>query len=209
MTQPPRLPADYFDRMYAQSSDPWGLAHSWYEQRRHAILLALLTYPQYRHAFEPGCSVGVLTEKLTYRCHRVTATDVAAEALDRAGRRLRAGGRREQVTLLRQSIDEPWPSGTFDLVVLSEVCYYLSPDLLRAVLDREIPRLGGGATVIASHWSHPLPGYPIAGNHANDIIAATAGLHVIGSYRDADVAIEVFDTGTAASIATRNQVPGA
>ncbi|HZA09487.1 SAM-dependent methyltransferase [Mycobacterium sp.] len=203
-----RVPDEHFEGMYAHSNDPWGLAHSWYEHRRHAIILALLPYQHYRHAFEPGCSVGVLTERLTYRCHRVTATDVATAALDGASRRLRAGGRREQVTLVRRSIDETWPPGPFDLVVLSEVCYYLHADMLRAVLDRECPRLAPGATVIASHWRHPMPDYPMSGDHANDIVAATPGLHMIGSYRDADVAIEVFDTATADSVADRSRVPG-
>jgi len=194
--------------MYAHTSDPWNLAARWYERRKYAITLSLLPHQRYRHAFEPGCSVGVLTELLTQRCDRVTATDVATAALGNACRRLRAAARREQVTLLRQSLDEPWPAGPFDLVVLSEVCYYLQPDTLRAVLDREIPRLGRGATVVAAHWRHRVDDYPMAGDHANDIIAATAGLHLIGSYRDADVAIEVFDTASDASVAARNGVPG-
>ena len=37
--------------------------------------------------------------------------------------------------------------------------------------------------------------------------AARAGLHLIGSYRDADVAIEVFNTATGASVAARTGVP--
>ena len=198
-----RLPAEYFDQLYANSPDPWDLAGSWYERRRHAIMLALLPSREYRHAFEPGCSVGVLTEQLTYRCHRVTATDVALAALERADRRLRAGGRSEQVALLRQSVEEPWPDETLDLVVLSELCYYLPADTLRAVLDREIPRLPRGATVVASHWRRPVPDYPLTGERAQDVIAATPGLHVIGSYRDADVAIEVFDTAGAPPVSTR------
>ncbi len=195
--------------MYAHAGDPWNLAARWYERRKYAITLSLLPYQRYRHAFEPGCSVGVLTELLTQRCDRVTATDVASAALDSACRRLRAGARRERVTRLRQSLDEPWPAGPFDLVVMSEVCYYLQPNVLRAVLDREIPRLARGATVIAAHWRHRVDDYPMAGDHANDVIAATAGLHLIGSYRDADVAIEVFDTASNASVAARNGVPGA
>jgi SAM-dependent methyltransferase len=207
--RPPRIPDDYFDQMYEHSLDPWSLAHSWYEHRRHAIMLAALPYQEYRHAFEPGCSVGVLTEKLTYRCHHVTATDVATTALERASRRLRAGGRQQQVTLLHRSIDQPWPQASFDLVVLSEVCYYLRREVLRAVLDRECPRLMPGATVIASHWRRPIAGYPMTGEGANDVIAATPGLHLIGSYRDADVVIEVFDTATAASVAARFNMAGA
>ena len=195
--------------MYAHASDPWNLAARWYERRKYGITLSMLPYQRYRHALEPGCSVGVLTELLLARCDRVTATDVAPSALDTACRRLRASGRREQVMLLRRSLDEPWPPGPFDLVVLSEICYYLQPDTLRAVLDREIPRLARGATVVAAHWRHRVDDYPISGDHANDVIAATAGLHLIGSYRDADVAIEVFDTGSNASVAARNGIPGA
>jgi len=80
-----------------------------------------------------------------------------------------------------------------DLVVLSEVCYYIDPGVLRAVLDREVPRLSRSATVLAAHWRHRVADYPMSGDHANDLIGATAGLHHLGGYRDADVAIEVFD----------------
>jgi hypothetical protein len=34
--------------------------------------------------------------------------------------------------------------------------------------------------------------YPISGDHTNQIIAATPGLRRLGSYRDPDVAIEIF-----------------
>jgi hypothetical protein len=134
---------------------------------------------------------------------------VSTGALDGASRRLRVTGRREQVTLLRRSIHEPWPPSRFDLVVLSDVAYYLSPATLRGVLDREVPRLHRSATVVATHWRHPLPGYPMSGDRANDLIAATRGLYLIGSYRDNDVAIDVFDTVSGASVAARAGVPGA
>jgi SAM-dependent methyltransferase len=168
-----------------------------------------LPYARYRHAFEPGCSVGMLTEALAARCDHVTATDVAVAALDATHRRLTDAGRREAVTLLHGSLDEPWPATVFDLVLLSEVCYYLDPAVLRAVLDREVPRLAPDATVAAAHWRHRVDDYPMTGDHANDVIAATAGLHHLGGYRDADVVIDVFTTGSAASVAQRTAVPGA
>src|SRR5690349_13383131 len=102
--------------MYEGSADPWQLGERWYEKRKFAITLALLPRPRYRHAFEPGCSVGVLTAMLATRCDRVTATDVAPAALDAARERV-AG---DDVTLLRRSLDEPWPATDFDLIVLSE-----------------------------------------------------------------------------------------
>lgn len=203
------MPDEYFDRLYAESADPWQLQHRWYEKRKYAITLALLPYPRYRHAFEPGCSVGVLTELLAQRCDHVTSTDVVVAALDATHRRLVTGHLRDRVTLLRRSLDMPWPPGRFDLVMLSEVGYYLQPAELRAVLDREVPRLARGATVITAHWRHPVADHPMSGDHANDLVGATPGLHQIGSYRDPDVAIEVFDTAGPASVATRFGIPGA
>lgn len=200
-----RLPDDYFDRMYAGSADPWQLRDRWYEQRKFAITMALLPNPRYRHAFEPGCSVGVLTELLVGRCDHVTATDVAPAALDAARERLTGDG----VTLLRRSLDEPWPANDFDLIVLSEVGYYLQASTLRALLDREVARLNGPATIVAAHWRHRVDDYPMTGDQANEVVAATPGLHRIGGYRDEDVAIEVFDTATAESVAARTGVPGA
>jgi hypothetical protein len=139
----------------------------------------------------------------------VTATDVAAAALDAADRRLVDAGSRERVTLLRSSLDEQWPATQFDLVVLSEIGYYLEAAELRAVCDREVARLERGTVVIAAHWRHRVDDYPITGDRANDIIGATPGLHHLGGYRDADVVIEVFDTGPPLSVAARTGVPGA
>jgi hypothetical protein len=204
-----RLPDAYFDRMYAASADPWQLGQRWYDKRKFAITLALLPYPRYRHAFEPGCSVGVLTAQLALRCDHVTATDVVTAALDATHRRLIAAGVRDRVTLLHRSLDVDWPPGGFDLVVLSEVGYYLDAATLRRVLDREVPQLAKGATIIAAHWLHAVSDYPMTGDHTNDVIAATPGLHHIGGYRDEDVVIDVFDTATAASVAARTKVPGA
>ena len=203
-----RMPDGYFDQMYAAADDPWQLGKRWYEQRKFAITLALLPHPRYRHAFEPGCSVGVLTEQLAGRCDRVTATDVVPAALDAADRRLSRSGRRERVALRLQSLDEPWPATDFDLVVLSEVGYYLEEAALRAILDRELPRLTNAATVVAVHWRHHVADYPMTGDRTNEVIASTPGLHRIGGYRDDDVAIDVFDTATT-SVAARTGVPGA
>jgi hypothetical protein len=203
-----RLPDGYFAAMYAAADDPWELSQRWYERRKYAITLAMLPRPRYRHAFEPGCSVGVLTEQLTARCDHVTAVDVAAAALRATGARLARCGRRDCATLCQQSLDTTWPAGDFDLVVLSEVGYYLAAATLRGVLDRECPRLAPDATLIAAHWRHPVADYPMSGDQVTAIIAATPGLHRIGGYRDADVAIEVFDTGSPASVAARTGVPG-
>ena len=204
-----RLPDAYFDRMYAGTEDPWQLSTRWYEQRKYAITLALLPNRRYRHALEPGCSIGTLTELLAQRCDHVTAVDVADAAVRTADARLRDAGLRGQVTLERSSLDDPWPPGPFDLLVLSEVAYYLEADTLAAVLRRECRRLRPGATVVAAHWRHAVADYPLTGDEAHAVIAQTPGLTPLGCYRDSDVVIEVFDNGDGQSVAAREEVPGA
>lgn len=204
-----RLPDAYFEAMYAESADPWQLDSRWYEQRKYAITVSVLPRRRYRHAFEPGCSIGRLTELLLERCDLVTSTDVATGALQQADRRLRSTGLRGRVDLQRHSLEQPWPTGDFDLIVLSEVGYYLEKNTLRAVLHREHVRLTAAETVIAAHWRHAVDDYPMSGDQANEIIADTPGLHCVGGYRDPDVVIDVFGTGAAVSVAAREGVPGA
>lgn len=204
-----RLPDAYFDEMYVGTEDPWQLSTRWYEQRKYAITLGLLPQRRYRHGFEPGCSIGTLTTKLAQRCDYLTAVDVAEAALRSAEARLREAGCRERVTLIRSSLDAAWPPGPFDLLVLSEVAYYLSAETLADVLRRECPRLRPGANIVAAHWRHPVADYPLTGDAAHEVIARTPGLTPIGRYRDSDVVIEAFDTGDGLSVAAREDVPGA
>jgi 2-polyprenyl-3-methyl-5-hydroxy-6-metoxy-1,4-benzoquinol methylase len=195
--------------MYAGVQDPWELSTRWYEQRKYDITLAMLPNRRYRHAFEPGCSIGTLTARLARRCDHVTAVDVVDAALQTADATLREAGCRERVTLATLSLDEPWPAGAFDLLMLSEVAYYLHADTLAQVLRRECPRLQRGANIVAAHWRHEVPDYPLTGDAAHRVIADTPGLTPLGRFRDRDVVIEVFDTGDGRSVAAREEVPGA
>ncbi|GLE54299.1 nodulation S family protein [Mycobacterium montefiorense] len=195
--------------MYADAEDPWQLSTRWYERRKYAITLGMLPNRRYQHAFEPGCSIGTLTARLALRCDHVTAVDVVDAAMRSADLRLRQAGCRDRVTLARSSLDATWPPGPFDLLVLSEVAYYLQADALAEVLERECARLQLGANVVAAHWRHPVADYPLTGDAAHAIIARTPGLTSLGRYQDRDVVIEVFDTGDGRSVAARGQVPGA
>jgi hypothetical protein len=45
-----------------------------------------------------------------------------------------------------------WPDGTFDLIVLSEVLYFLSPADIAAVADRAAGSLAPGGVVLLVNW---------------------------------------------------------
>ena len=89
-----RLPDAFFDAMYDADPDPWGFEDRWYERRKRALTTAMLPRERFRNAFEPGCSIGTLTDLLAPRCDRLTATDVADSALDSARARAARNDRR-------------------------------------------------------------------------------------------------------------------
>ncbi|MEU8895773.1 SAM-dependent methyltransferase [Nocardia sp. NPDC048505] len=186
------LPSSYFEDMYAAAADPWSFTTRWYERRKRALTMAALPNPRYRSAFEPGCSIGTLTEQLVTRCDRVLASDPIAKALDAAAVRLDAD--RDRVELRRWSLGDDWPAARFDLIVFSEVCYYLDADTLRTVTQQAVAHLEPGGTLLVVHWRHPVPDYPLTGDEVHDIVSADPGLVRMSAYQDEDMRLEVFTT---------------
>jgi SAM-dependent methyltransferase len=180
----------YFRDLYASSPDPWGLADRWYEARKYALSLALLPRQHYGTAFEPGCSVGVLTARLAARCDDVLACDTAPRAVAAASATTAglSGVRVEQRTMPRD-----WPlDASFDLVVLSEVLYYFGDDDLSAVIALSISALRPGGQLLAVHWRHPAPDYPRSGDDVHQVLAGHSGLARLARYQDLDFTAEVY-----------------
>lgn len=189
------LPPEYFDAVYAGSADPWGFTDRFYEARKRALTLAALPTASYGRALEPGCSIGVLTAELAGRCRSLLATDVSDAPLAQARRRVDAAGVGDRVELRRWALGDPWPAGPFDLVVLSEVLYYLDEPTLRSILDAMPAVLAPGATVLAVHWRHPVADYPQRGDAVHAALRATPGLHRLGGWADDDVLLDVLVAG--------------
>jgi SAM-dependent methyltransferase len=194
LTAPATLPGDYFDAMYQAASDPWGFEDRWYEQRKYAISLALLPERRYRHAFEPGCSVGVLSAMLARRCDRLLSCDVAEAAVRAAARRT---ADLPHVLVERREIPRHWPAGRFDLVVFSEILYYFGDGDLDQVIQHAVRALQPGGTLLAVHWRHPVADYPRSGDDVHQVLAARPGLARLVSHQEPDFWAEVYiRTGT-------------
>jgi len=190
------LPAAYFDATYARHDDPWGFTDRPYEARKRALTLAALPDERYRRGLEVGCAIGVLTADLAERCDALTGTDVADAALEHARARLADA---PHVRLVRGALggagDDALPGGPFDLVVLSEVGYYLSWADLTAALPDLLTRLARGGTVLACHWRHPVEDYPLPGDAVHRALARAAqdaGLTRLVEHREADLLLDVW-----------------
>ncbi|HEY5358901.1 MAG TPA: SAM-dependent methyltransferase [Streptosporangiaceae bacterium] len=183
------LGPDYFDQMYAASADPWGFSSRWYEQRKYAITLAMLPRERYGDAFEPGCSIGVLTQQLAPRCDRLLACDVAPAAVAAASRRTAAW---PNAAVEQRVLPGDWPGGHFDLIVFSEILYYFGGADLQRVLGAGIGALRPGGTLIAVHWRHPVPEYPRSGDEVHGLLAGQPGLARLAEHREPDFVAEVY-----------------
>ena len=153
----------YFDRMY-EDPDPWGYETSWYEHRKYALTLAALPKPRYDRAFEPGCSIGVLTELLADRCDRLVAWDFHGASAARARDRLRS---RPHVDVAAGEIPEQWPADPFDLVVLSEIAHYLGDPAHDRLIERVASTLEPGGDVVLVHWRGETD-YPRTGDEVHE-----------------------------------------
>ncbi|WP_312238957.1 class I SAM-dependent methyltransferase [Stenotrophomonas sp.] len=138
----------YFDALY-QNEDPFAYRTRWYEARKRALTLASLPHAHYLRAWELGCSNGVLTAALAPRCAQLLATDISEEAVV-AARRTLAG--QPHVTVERAQHPQAWPDGRFDLIVVSEVGYYLDASDMQAMAARLVGSLDPQGVLVACHW---------------------------------------------------------
>lgn len=181
-----------FEELHAGTADPWDVRTSWYERRKRALTLALLPHERYAEALEIGCSVGALAEDLLDRCDQLLAVDESAAAVRSATELL--GDRAE---VMQAMLPEEWDrlqGRTFDLVVVSEIGYFLSPGRLTSLADRVSESLAHNesATVLACHWRHEIVGWPMRGDEVHDRLDAHLGLRRRSQAIEDDVVLTVW-----------------
>ncbi len=114
-----------FEARYRADPDPWSYESSDYERGKYAATLeacgAEVRLPvRWNSALRSACS----RELLAPRCRSLTTVDAAPTAVAIARRRL-AGY--PHVTVLLGRIPDAIPPAAYDLVIASEILYYLRP----------------------------------------------------------------------------------
>lgn len=155
------LPASYFEDMYARDPDPWRFETSAYEVAKYAATIAALGGRRYCSALEVGCSIGVLTKRLSAQVQDLLAIDVSETALSSAAKRCDG----DRVRFERRAFPAEAPTGAFDLILLSEVLYYLDDDDLAAAGRWADGALARGGDLLLVHWIGETD-YPQSGDDA-------------------------------------------
>lgn len=178
-----------FDTVHSRNDDPWDYAGSWYEHRKRSLTLAALPGATYTAGLEIGCSIGTLSVELAQRCSSFLAIDASSAALAHAARRLEhlPAARTRHLT-----VPQDWPEGRFDLIVVSEVGYYLAPGELAGLFDRVEAALLPGGTLALCHWRHPIAGWELDGDSVHAAARRRLGWADAGLYRERDFILEVL-----------------
>ena len=147
-----------FESRYRVDPDPWGYLTSDYERDKYAATLAACGDGPFAGALELGASIGVFSALLAPRCERLITIDAAPTAVAAARMRLATAG---HARVMHGRIPEAIPEGPFDLVVASEILYYLSAGELDATLARLESCMAPRARLVAVHWRPAGPERPL------------------------------------------------
>ena len=187
------LKPEYFDTLYTANPDPWNFAASPYERAKYALTLNAMRKPRYRSGLEVGCSIGVLTRSLASRCDSLVAIDAAPTPLVEARRRC---ANLPGVSFQQMFVPEQWPDGVFDLILLSEVVYYLSREDVGRLATSVTRSLAPDSSVILVHWTGSTD-YPLSGDEAVALFIERMGpVCVVGpTDRYAEFRLDVLSRG--------------
>ena len=159
------VPSSFFDETFRQSSDPWRYTSSFYETSKFRTTIKCLPKVQFKNAFEIGCAIGVLTQKLAKKCDRLLSVDYSEVGLEEARKRCADF---PQVRFEQMQIPQQFPTEKFDLILFSEVGQYLTmPDLLttkQKIIDQLLP----GGYLLMVHFRYPVESFLLNGDIVHD-----------------------------------------
>ncbi|MGC1293626.1 MAG: SAM-dependent methyltransferase [Alloacidobacterium sp.] len=165
--------AAFFEAKYRRKPDPWNFLRSPYECSRYDAILAALGSCHYHRAFEPGCSIGVLTVRLANICDEIEGSDFSPTAINEARKRCE---NLSNVRIRCCSLSEQKDFGRFDLVVLSEIGYYFCGLEWRKISECCVATMNSGSTLLAAHWLGNATDHQMSGDEVHDILRSNANL---------------------------------
>jgi SAM-dependent methyltransferase len=126
--------------------------------------------------YEPGCSIGVLTQQLAAIAGRVFATDFAPSATLQAQTRC---ANHPNVHIVCADVSAFVPPAPLDLIVFSEIGYYFSADDLSRLAAQLTACLVPGGEFVAAHWLGNSADHVLHGNRVHEILRNSLALETL------------------------------
>ncbi len=202
---------DYWNHLFRRE-DPWNYTGA-YEQTKYRHTLELLPTQDIANALEIGCAEGLFTAMLAPRTRSLLAVDISAAALARA--RNRCAGMLH-VSFLEHDIANGVPGDGYDLIVCSEILYYLrDSDALAAFARRVRESLGVGGHLVMTHANMVSDDRNETGFDFNEIgvkfigeaFAGCDGLEFVRELRTDLYRVQLFRRSTEARVSEEATVP--
>ncbi|MEH6487944.1 class I SAM-dependent methyltransferase [Hyphomonas oceanitis] len=164
MTERP-ITLEGFERRFQSDPDPWQTFSSVYELKKRQYLGHAIGNRTYGRCLEVAAGNGSNTCLIAGKALRLVATEGTP-----TGVRLMESltGHLENTSVRQQDLAEPMPCRRYDLIVVSEVLYYLTAPVLRNVargIDRTL--VPNGRLILAHHHER----FPDAVHSGQDIHA--------------------------------------
>lgn len=150
-----------FNALYRNSADPWACSDTKYRYQllKYSKLIALLPKREYRRALDVGCGLGMMSRLLSPHIGQGLGIELSQAAVENAAKlshsfpnlRYKQG----DITKLNETAE-----GKYDLIVLADVLYYLSPlndSSIKAIIQMVEDLLEpSGIVLIANHFFFDL-----------------------------------------------------
>lgn len=137
-----------FEAMFQRDPDPWDYASSRFEAHKRRVLLRACGPGRAVRGLELACANGETSRRLIRRCSRLLAVDASPTVIAEARRRVPS----RRVAFAVAHLPRETPVGPFDLIVVSELLYYLRrPDMDRLLDQLDGALAPGGRIVILHH----------------------------------------------------------
>ncbi|WP_099867229.1 class I SAM-dependent methyltransferase [Pararhizobium haloflavum] len=143
-----RIDIDGFEDLFRSNPDPWEYESSPFEAHKRKILLNHIGLRCRGRVLELACANGVTTQALLRCALRLTALDSSTTAIAQARARLTDADR---LRLIHGELPYGMPKQQFDLIVVSEIVYYLHRSAYTFLARELLKRLALGGRVVVLH----------------------------------------------------------
>ena len=163
---------EHFAALYANGGDPWQVRTADYERDKRTATLAPIADRRFERGLEIGCGEGHLTALLAPRCRTMLGVDLDPTIVERA---VAFNHDIANLTFRQARVPDAFPDERFDLLVFSEVLYFLNETELQRLAAVLQTTTLPDAHILLVNYLGPTD-TPLSGADAPDFLIACLGM---------------------------------